>query len=83
MELKFVDPRSLKDNPDKARRSKSSPQADALLLATIKAVGIVQPPVGKALRDLIVDLPAAVLRNGADCLLELRQALAGPNLDGH
>jgi len=45
MELKFVDPRSLTDNPDKARRSKSSPQADALLLATIKAVGIVQPPV--------------------------------------
>jgi len=45
MELKFVDPRALKDNPDKARRSKSSPQADALLLATIKAVGIVQPPV--------------------------------------
>jgi ParB-like chromosome segregation protein Spo0J len=45
MELKYVDPRSLKDNPDKARRSKSSPQADALLLATIKAVGIVQPPV--------------------------------------
>ena len=45
MELKFVDPRALKDNPDKARRSKSSPQADALLLATIKAVGIVQPPI--------------------------------------
>ncbi|WP_404924665.1 ParB N-terminal domain-containing protein [Mesorhizobium sp. ORM16] len=45
MELKFVDPRALKDNPDNARRSKSSPQADALLLATIRAVGIVQPPV--------------------------------------
>ena len=45
MELKFVDPRALKGNPDKARRSKSSPQADALLLATIRAVGIVQPPV--------------------------------------
>lgn len=45
MELKFVDPRALKDNPDKARRSESSPQADALLLATIRAVGIVQPPV--------------------------------------
>ena len=43
MELKFVDPRSLKDNPDKARRSKSSPQADALLLATIKAIGVVEP----------------------------------------
>ena len=45
MELKFVDPRALKENPDKARRSKSSPQADALLLATIRTVGIVQPPV--------------------------------------
>ncbi len=45
MELKFIDPRALTENPDKARRSKSSPQADALLLATIKAVGIVQPPV--------------------------------------
>ncbi len=43
MELKFVDPRALKDNPDKARRSKSSPQADALLLATIKAIGVVEP----------------------------------------
>ncbi len=27
------------------RQSKSTPQADALLLAMIKAVGIVQPPV--------------------------------------
>lgn len=45
MEIKLVDPRSLVDNPDRARRSKSSPQSDALLLATIKAVGIVQPPV--------------------------------------
>lgn len=45
MELKFIDPRALKENPDKARRSKSSPQADALLLATIRTVGIVQPPV--------------------------------------
>ncbi|KQZ99926.1 plasmid partitioning protein [Mesorhizobium sp. Root157] len=45
MELKFVDPRALKENPDRARCSKSNPQADALLLATIKAVGIVQPPV--------------------------------------
>lgn len=45
MELKFVDPRALKENPDKARRSKSNPQADALLLATIRAVGIVQPPI--------------------------------------
>lgn len=45
MQIMKVDPRSLKENPDKSRRSKSSPQADALLLATIKAVGVVQPPV--------------------------------------
>ncbi len=45
MRLATVDPRSLKDNPDKSRRTKSSPQADALMLATIKAVGIVQPPI--------------------------------------
>lgn len=45
MEIKIVDPRSLVDNPEKARRTRSSPQADALLLATIRAVGIVQPPV--------------------------------------
>jgi ParB family transcriptional regulator, chromosome partitioning protein len=45
MELMMVDPRALKENPDQMRRSKSSLQADALLLASIKAVGIVQPPV--------------------------------------
>lgn len=45
MRVAVVDPRSLKDNPDKARRSKSSPQADALMAATIKAVGVVQPPI--------------------------------------
>ena len=45
MEIKLVDPRALVENPERARRSKSNPQADALLLATIKAVGIVQPPV--------------------------------------
>lgn len=45
MQLIKVDPRALKENPDRARQTKSTPQADALLLATIKAVGIVQPPV--------------------------------------
>ena len=45
MHLITLDPRALKDNPDKSRQSKSSPQGDALLLATIKAVGIIQPPV--------------------------------------
>ncbi|RWB58712.1 MAG: plasmid partitioning protein [Mesorhizobium sp.] len=45
MHLIKVDPRALKENPERTRQTKSSPQADALLLATIKAVGIVQPPI--------------------------------------
>jgi ParB family chromosome partitioning protein len=45
MQLVKVDPRLLKENPDRTRQSKSSAQADALMLATIQAVGIVQPPV--------------------------------------
>jgi hypothetical protein len=48
MELQFVDPRALKENPDRARRTNSTPQTDALLLATIMAVGIVQPPARAA-----------------------------------
>lgn len=45
MEVMKVDPRALLDNPNTARRTKSSPQADALMTATIKAVGIIQPPI--------------------------------------
>jgi ParB family chromosome partitioning protein len=45
MYLLKVNPRDLKENPDRTRKTQSSPQADALLLATIKAVGIIQPPV--------------------------------------
>ncbi len=45
MHLMKVDPRALRDNPDNTRQTKSTPQADALLLATIEAVGVIQPPV--------------------------------------
>jgi ParB family chromosome partitioning protein len=45
MRLMTVDPRALEPNPDPMRRTPATPQADALLLATIKAVGIVQPPI--------------------------------------
>ena len=45
MEIIKIDPRGLNGNTDDARQTKSSPQADALLLATVKAVGIIQPPV--------------------------------------
>jgi ParB/RepB/Spo0J family partition protein len=51
MHLIKVDPRALKENPDRMRQTKSTPQADALLLATIKAVGVVQPPVISPERD--------------------------------
>jgi ParB family chromosome partitioning protein len=51
MHLISIDPRALQENPDKARRSKSSAQADAVLLASIKAVGIVQPPVVSTASD--------------------------------
>ncbi|MBC7280592.1 ParB/RepB/Spo0J family partition protein [Hoeflea sp.] len=45
MHIIKIDPRALKENPNDARKSKSTPQGDALLVATIKAVGIIQPPV--------------------------------------
>lgn len=46
-----IDQRVLNENPDDIRRSKSTPHADALLLATVKAVGIIQPPVVSAQVD--------------------------------
>lgn len=45
MQLIMIDPRALIPNPDPLRRTKATPQADALLLATIRAVGIVEPPI--------------------------------------
>lgn len=51
MHIIKIDPRVLNENPDDIRRSKSTPQADALLLATVKAVGIIQPPVVSAQVD--------------------------------
>ena len=44
MQIIKIDPRALRDNPDDARQSRSSPQADALLVATVKAVGSVSFP---------------------------------------
>ena len=45
MELRTVDPRSLVFNPNNPRRSASSPVADAQMAASIKVVGILQPPI--------------------------------------
>ncbi len=43
-ELRAVDPRILQVNPNNPRTTPVSPAIDAQLLASIKAVGIIQPP---------------------------------------
>ncbi len=42
-ELRNVDPRILQPNPDNPRRTPVSPAMDEQLLASIKAIGIIQP----------------------------------------
>lgn len=59
MELRIVDPRKLKSNPNNPRRTKASPEADAQLTANIKAIGVIQPPrvkeVGRKLEVIAGD----------------------------
>ena len=43
-ELRSVDPRTLQSNPNNPRRTPASPAMDEQLLASIRAVGIIQPP---------------------------------------
>ena len=43
-ELRSVDPRTLRLNPNNPRRTPVSPAMDEQLVASIKAVGIIQPP---------------------------------------
>jgi len=47
MELRTVDPRKLKANPSNPRRSAAGDFLDAQLVASIKAIGLVQPPLVK------------------------------------
>lgn len=55
MELRTVDPRNLKANPDNPRRSAAGDHADQQFVANIKAVGIIQPPVVRPEgRELII-----------------------------
>ena len=44
-ELRSVDPRTLKPNPNNPRRTPVPPAMDEQLVASIKAIGIIQPPV--------------------------------------
>jgi ParB/RepB/Spo0J family partition protein len=43
-ELRSIDPRTLHSNPNNPRRTPASPAMDEQLLASIRAVGIIQPP---------------------------------------
>ena len=43
-ELRSVDPRTLQPNPNDPRPTPVPPAMDEQLLASIKAVGIIQPP---------------------------------------
>ena len=43
-ELRSVDPRALKPNPTNPRRTPAPPAMDEQLVASIKAVGVIQPP---------------------------------------
>ena len=45
MELRTVDPRKLKANPNNPRRTSAGDFLDAQLTASIKAIGLVQPPL--------------------------------------
>ena len=53
-ELRTVDPRSLQLNPNNPRTIPSNPQMDAVLLASIKAIGIIQPPVVRELEGVLI-----------------------------
>jgi ParB/RepB/Spo0J family partition protein len=53
-ELRSVDPRTLQINPNNPRRTPASPAMDEQLLASIRAVGIIQPPCVTAKDDGLV-----------------------------
>ena len=55
MELRTVNPRKLKFNPNNPRRTKAMPEQDAQLAANILAHGLIQPPlVRQEGEDLVI-----------------------------
>ena len=54
MELRKVDPRTLKFNPNNPRKIAASEAADAAMIASIKEIGILQPPTVRTLIGLLV-----------------------------
>jgi ParB family chromosome partitioning protein len=56
MELRTVDPRTLKANPNNPRRTKPDKFSDAQMIASIKASGLLQPPMVREDGDGLVIL---------------------------
>ena len=55
MELRKVDPRALKFDPNNPRKIAASEGADAAMIASIKEIGILQPPtVRETNGDLVI-----------------------------
>ncbi len=56
MELRTVNPRILTDNPDNPRRKAQPDQADLQMAASIRAVGVLQPPVVREAGDKLMTI---------------------------
>jgi hypothetical protein len=54
MELRTVDPRTLKANPNNPRRTKADKFSDAQLLASVKAVGVLQSNCASGRADRVI-----------------------------
>lgn len=54
MDLRTADPRKLKANPNNPRRSGAGDFPDAQMLASIRSIGLVQPPLVKAVGKKLV-----------------------------
>lgn len=51
MELRITDPKSLKFNPDNPRKTAAPVLSDELLTANIREIGLLQPPLTRAIGD--------------------------------
>jgi len=51
VELRTVDPRKLRENPDNPRRTAAGKEADGQLVASIKTIGLRQPPLVRETGD--------------------------------
>lgn len=54
MELRYVDPRTLRENPDNPRNVKPDQAYEDQLAANIKAIGLFQPPVARQIDGELV-----------------------------